>query len=173
MALAITLASAQTSTQTPTPTHYDNSWFSADYPSGPVVETSEAIPFKDGTTGTMYEYSVETDGGKTAYLVMINNYRPDQAQNSADNVLASTKAGALKSCTDRSNYSESKSSIGGVYANAFQFKCNDEKDHFFFYVRQGVKWFGDHYRLYQVIYVNGSDQDPSKGVTFTYSVIVK
>lgn len=160
----VTFASAQK--------HYENSAFTADYPLNTEVKLSnEDTKIKSGESITLYEYAQSNADDTMSFMVMINDY-PASVSQEADAILTDTMHGVLSSCTDRTNFSSSTSHIGSVKANQFQFVCNDDKLHFFFYIRQAVRYNGSIARLYQVIVVT-KEENPAPGSAFANTLEVK
>ena len=87
-----------------------------------VTATSESLPFKDGTSGTLYEFSVELDSGFVAYLVMYNDYRADQANEDPQTVLGNTRDGAVKGKTLLSDIAIGLNGVPGR-----EFTCKDDE----------------------------------------------
>ena len=62
--------------------------FTVSFPQGEVQQSTDAIPYADGTKGTMFEFSVSLASGNIAYMVMYNDYSAAQANGDPQSVLA-------------------------------------------------------------------------------------
>ncbi|HUB52027.1 MAG TPA: hypothetical protein VL986_07765 [Terracidiphilus sp.] len=129
--------------------------FSVSFPKGEIKTNTDPIPFKDGTKGTMYEFTVELDGGNVAYIVMYNDYPPDKANDGSDAVLARTRDGAVGSKTLVSDMAINLNGVPGR-----EFTTKDDKWNYT--VRQFLKG----YRLYQLIVVCDSDHPATQTSEF-------
>lgn len=88
------------------------------------------------------EFSVETDGGNVAYMVMYNDYLGNYADGDPQSILASTRDGAVKGKT---LLTDNVVSLNGVPGRAFTAK----DENWNYTVRQYLKGK----RLYQLIVV--------------------
>lgn len=120
--------------------------FSVTFPgSTPVDKATESIPYKDGTTGSINEFSVELDSGHISYMLMYNDYRADQANGDAQSVLANTRDGAV---SGKTLLTDNAITLNGIPGRAFTAK----DDTWNYSVRQYLKGK----RLYQLIVVSAS-----------------
>ncbi len=124
--------------------------FSVTFPGNSTVETkSDPIKYSDGSTGTMYEFSVSLNSGNVAYMVMYNDYSSNQANDDPQAILARTRDGAVKGKTLLSDLAIN---LNGVPGRAFTAK----DDNWNYSVRQFYKGK----RLYQLIVV-GNNANPA------------
>lgn len=145
MAVLLVLVSATKATQAQSYTSNEGR-FSVTFPgSGQVTTNSETLPFKDGTKGTMYEFSIELEGGNVAYMVMYNDYGPGQAEGNPQSVLEGTRDGAV---SGKTLLTDNAVSLNGVPGRAFSAK----DDTWNYSVRQYLKGK----RLYQLIVVSNN-----------------
>ncbi len=120
--------------------------FTVNFPQGSVSQSTDPITFKDGTSGTMNEFSVEENGGNVAYMVMYNDYRADQANGDPQTVLANTRDGAVSGKTLLSDMAISLNGVPGR-----EFTAKDDKWNY------TVRQFISGKRLYQLIIVSNPD----------------
>jgi len=161
-----TLALAQT-------IRYENSAFSADFPAGAgftaVKADTQPSTLKGGETITLYQYSVGGNNDNVSYLVMISDYPSGYGQG---DVLGQVMSGSLSVCTNQTNFQRTAAYIGDLPANQFSFKCNDEKNSWFYVIRDAVVYINGTLRLTQLIYVN-KEMDFYSAVLFFNTVRVK
>ncbi len=120
--------------------------FTVDFPPGEVKLNAETLSFKDGTKGTIYEFSVELAGGNISYMVMYNDYSATQANGDPQTVLANTRDGAV---AGKTLLSDMAISLNGVPGREFTAK----DDTWNYTVRQYLSGK----RLYQLIVVSNND----------------
>ncbi len=121
--------------------------FTVSFPQGEVQQSTDAIPYADGTKGTMYEFSVSLASGNIAYMVMYNDYSAAQANGDPQSVLAQARDGSVKGKTLLSDIAINLYGVPGR-----EFSCKD--DTWSYTVRQ----FLNGKRLYQLIVVSKPDQ---------------
>ncbi|MFZ0340398.1 MAG: hypothetical protein WAL45_20405 [Terracidiphilus sp.] len=119
--------------------------FTVNFPQGEVKQSTDSIPYKDGTTGTMYEFTIELAGGNIAYMVMYNDYSAAQATGDPQAVLTNTRDGAIGTKT---LLSDTAISLNGVPGREFTAK----DDNWNYAVRQYLAGK----RLYQLIVVSNN-----------------
>jgi hypothetical protein len=130
--------------------------FTVSFPGSASVTTSnEPINFKDGQTATMYEFSVELDSGNVAYLVMYNDYGPNDANGDPQTVLAATRDGAV---SGKTLLSDMVISLNGVPGREFTAK----DDTWNYTVRQ----FLQGKRLFQLIVVSSPSHPATQTSAF-------
>ena len=120
--------------------------FTVNFPQGQVEQKTDPLPYNDGTTGTMYEFSVELANGNIAYMVLYNDYAPNQANDDAQTVLARTRDGAVGGKTLLSDMAISLNGVPGR-----EFTCKDDTWNY------TVRQFLNGKRLYQLIVVSKPD----------------
>ncbi len=153
-------------------THYSNSAFSADFPTGTGVKTGiDPVALKSGGSTPLYQYWTEVDNDHISYMFMVADY-PSGYITSLSEALEQSFQGAISTCTDRQSFSRTTGYIGDVLGNQAQFKCNDEKNKAFFAFRNAIVYINGTARLYQAIFVNQIDQDSSTAIAFFNSVQV-
>jgi hypothetical protein len=132
--------------------------FTVNFPQGEVKRSTEPINFKSGETGTMYEFTVEIEGGNVAYLVMYNDYGADQANEDAQTVLARTRDGATSGKTLLSDIAINLNGVPGR-----EFTCKDDKWNY------TVRQYLSGKRLYQLIVVSNNDHPATQTSEFMNS----
>jgi hypothetical protein len=132
--------------------------FSVSFPQGEVKQSTDSIPYTDGSKGTMYEFSVEAAGGSNAYMVMYNDYAAGQAAGDPQTVLAKTRDGAVKGKT---LLSDKVISLNGVPGREFTAK----DDNWNYTVRQYLQGK----RLFQLIIVSNAANPATQTSAFLNS----
>ncbi len=132
--------------------------FTVNFPQGEVQQSTDAIPYADGTKGTMYDLSVSLAGGNIAYMVLYNDYSATQANGDPQTVLANTRDGAVKGKTLLSDIAINLYGVPGR-----EFSCKDDTWNY------TVRQFLSGKRLYQLIVVSKSDQPATQTSDFMNS----
>ena len=119
--------------------------FTVNFPQAEVKQSSEPIHYNDGSTGTMYEFSVELANGNIAYMVMYNDYAAQQATGDPQTVLAAARDGAT---SGKTVLSDTVISLNGIPGREFT-----AKDGTWNYT---VRQYLSGKRLYQLIVVSNA-----------------
>ena len=136
----------------------DEGRFSVQFPSGEIKHDTEPVTLKSTDSSTLYEFWVEQAEGNVSYMVMYNDYPPNYANGSPDEILANTRDGAVKGKTLLSDIAISLNGIPGREFTAKDGTWN-------FTVRQFLKGK----RLYQIIVVSSNDHPATQTSDFMNS----
>jgi hypothetical protein len=132
--------------------------FTINFPQAEVKSITDPLTYKDGSTGTLYEFTVEVDGGNIAYMVMYNDYSGGQANGAPQTLLAQARDGAASGKTLLSDMAIDLNGVPGR-----EFTCKD--DTWNYTARQFLK----EKRLYQLIIVSKPDHPATQTSDFLNS----